>query len=249
MAFRCNSRDRLNFKSSEAGMKTVEYQFNFSEDDSVSISYDIDKNYSDFTHVSPNDIPHWVELSYHQCGNCSLDKKRHLFCPVALNLLEVVQKFESKMSYTEVSVNVLTEERTYCKVIPLQKAISSLMGLIMVYSGCPVMEKLKPMGYFHLPFSSIDETVYRVLSMYLLGQYARMKNGKEPDWELEYLKDMYREINVVNSAFSNRIRSISEGDSSVNGLIILSNFAQFVSFSIDEDMFDSIEALFESYYR
>ena len=37
----------------------------------------------------------------------------------------------------------------------------------MALSGCPVLEQLKPMARFHLPFASVEETIYRAASMYL----------------------------------------------------------------------------------
>ncbi len=65
------------------------------------------------------------------------------------------------------------------------------MGIYMVTSGCPVMGKLKPMVKFHLPFASGEETSYRMVTMYLLAQFFKYKNGKEPDWDLKNLVKIY----------------------------------------------------------
>lgn len=228
-------------------MKRFQYQFILKDYDSVSITVEIDKDKHFQTDMAPQDIPKWVALEYHKCENCTLSIENHPHCPVALSILELVRKFEDHVSYEDVMVRVVTDEREYSKKVPLQQGISSLMGLIMVCSGCPIFRKLRPMAYFHLPFSTIEETVYRVLSMYLLGQYSRKTKGKDSDWNLKNLSNIYKEINIVNSQFSSRINDMNIGDSSVNGLIILGNFAQFVSFSIDENMFEEIEELFGPY--
>lgn len=63
----------------------------------------------------------------------------------------------------------MTEERTYSKDTLLQQGLASLLGIVMTTSGCPVLEPLKPMVRFHLPFATLTETVYRMVSMCLVG--------------------------------------------------------------------------------
>ena len=57
--------------------------------------------------------------------------------------------------------------------------VFSLIGIYMVTSGCPIMDKLRPMARFHLPFASTEETIYRAISTYLLGQYFLEQKGKK----------------------------------------------------------------------
>jgi hypothetical protein len=100
------------------------------------------------------------------------------------------------------------------------------------------------MGRNHLPFSTMDETQYRVLSMYLLAQYFRAQDGKEPDWELERLKDLYEEIRAVNVAFSQRLKGVERKDTGRNAIAILDSFAFMVSFTIDRQKMDELRQLF-----
>jgi hypothetical protein len=79
-----------------------------------------------------------------------------MFCPVVLNLAGIVEVFRDYFSYESVKVTVTMRERVSWKTTSLQEGLTSLLGLIIVTSGCPVMEHLKPMARFHLPFSTLE---------------------------------------------------------------------------------------------
>jgi hypothetical protein len=122
----------------------------------------------------------------------------------------------------------------------------SLLGIYMVASGCPIMEKLKPMVRFHLPFASIQETVYRVFSMYLTAQYYRSKKGLKPDWSLQGLAKLYHNINELNIRLSRRIAKASEQDATINALVSLDVFTHFLQTPLSELM-NSLEPIFQPY--
>jgi hypothetical protein len=191
--------------------------------------------------------PQWVELRYFQCPNCLLDADRYPFCPIALNLVDLIAAFKDSISYEEVEVVMTTEARTYLKRTSLQKGLSSLLGIYMTTSGCPTMEKLKPMVQYHLPFATKEETLYRVISMYVLAQYFVYKRGGQPDWDLQELVKLYREIKILNKRFSERLSHIGLKDASLNALTILDWFAENLTFSLDQDILDNIESFFEVY--
>ena len=84
-------------------------------------------------------------------------------------------------SYEEVDVRISTDERSYVKHTTMSEALSSLLGVYMVTSGCPIMDKLRPMVRFHLPMASSEETTFRAIAMYLVAQYFRARHGQDPD--------------------------------------------------------------------
>lgn len=100
---------------------------------------------------------------------------------------------------------------------------------------------------YHLPVSTLDETQYRVFGMYLMAQYFIRLNGGNPDWDMKNLVGIYDEIKVVNRAFMKRISSVLEKDASLNAVVILNNFADWVNFSLDGEMADELETLFLAY--
>ena len=100
--------------------------------------------------------------------------------------------FGDRISYDVVDVTVESRERLYVKEqISIEHAVSSLLGIIMATSGCKDLDMLKPMVKFPLPFASIEETIYRAASMYLLAQYFRHKRGLVPDWDMAGLSSVY----------------------------------------------------------
>lgn len=191
--------------------------------------------------------PEWTELSFHQCPTCPLNAQERQRCPIATNLVDVVEFFRDSLSYEETDVLVETEARGYTKRTTLQEGVSSIIGIYMVTSGCPVMDKLRPMVRTHLPFATVEETMYRVLSMYLLAQYFLAKRNHEPDWELKKLVNIYQDVESVNKHFRERLSAINVNDATVNALVNLNCFADFTAFAIEENRLDEIELLFQAY--
>ena len=194
----------------------------------------------------PAVLPEWTRLDFHQCEHCPLNIQTDPQCPLAARLVELVNSFEGILSFEELRVEVVTEERTVTKEVPAQQAVSSLMGLVMATSGCPHMAFFKPMARFHLPLASTEETIYRASSMYLLAQYFLQKAGKEPDVELEGLKEIYRDLETLNTHMAERIRAAISKDAAVNAIVILDFFAKDLSFAI-EDQLEEMQPLFDSY--
>lgn len=179
------------------------------------------------------DPPDWTRLDCCKCPVCPFDAASEKYCPVAVNLSGVAARFGDKASVMPVEARVISDEREYFKLTSLQTALSSIIGIYMVTSGCPVMEVLKPMARYHLPFASLNETVYRSVSSYLTQQYLAMRKGDEPDWELERLKRAYADIEALNRAMADRIRKASSRDANCNAVIILDSFAKMVPWSLD----------------
>jgi hypothetical protein len=188
---------------------------------------------------APQDgLPAWTELGFHQCANCPLSTADTKRCPMAVRLVPLVALFQRVRSYDDVTAQVESDERTVTRRTSVQKVLRSLMGLLSASSDCPHIEFLKPMAHYHLPFSSREETVYRVVSTYLLAQYFLRQQGKAADEGLQGLKAHYRALQQVNQGMAARLGAIRDegGDSSVNALVLLDLFAQSLPDSIDADL-------------
>jgi len=191
--------------------------------------------------------PPWTRLEHCQCPNCPLKPTEHPHCPAAVAMADLVDSFKECFSTENAQIVVGVESREYRKKASVQYGVSALMGLLMTTSGCPVMEKLRPMVHVHLPFATIEETMYRAVSMYLLAQYYRQQKGQQPDWELEHLLEIFEDVAQVNRAFSRRLVSINPKDASLNALANLDCFAMATSFSITRDNLKELEPLFHAY--
>lgn len=191
----------------------------------------------------------WTRLENHQCEECRLTSAQYPYCPVARNLGCMLLRFKDDISFTKVRTRVTSEVRVTEKAGALQDCIFPLMGLIMSTSGCPILDQLKPMAFTHLPFATNNETIFRSLSTYLLGQYFRMRNGLKPDWELNTFSEFYMRVTNINSAFAERLRDIPGRDANINALIILDTFAQVGSFPDLSEFLKAAEPFFAPYMR
>lgn len=196
---------------------------------------------------TPSNIaPEWTRLGFMQCANCPLKEATTPVCPVARQLIRVADFSNKFKSYDKLAVKVTTEERAIIGKTSAQVAFSSLIGLMTVTSGCPHFDYLKPMARFHLPLASVEETVYRVFSMYMLSQYFRQKSGKKVDFDLSTLKRVYEQIEIVNTHMTERLRAAVKTDASLNAVVCLDTFAKTMLCVIDEHV-DEVKYLFKAY--
>lgn len=201
----------------------------------------------DYQAIDTETRPDWTKLEFHQCEGCKLADSGVDHCPVAVNLQDIVGTFSSDVSYDIIDLSIETAERTYSKErVSMQNGLSSILGIIMVTSGCPSLDFLRPMVATHLPFASIDESIYRAMSMYLLAQFVRANNGLEPDWSLQGLMDIYADIDSINISMVKRLQAATEQDASLNAVVILDSFAKLVPMSI-KGSFGAMENLFWPY--
>ena len=192
--------------------------------------------------------PGWAGIANCRCQHCQLDQNGVQYCPIAVNISDVVDFFKAYTSHDKVQALVITEDRFYGKKTTVQKALGSLLGVYMAASGCPSMEKLKPMVRFHLPFATVEETVFRSASAYLLGQYFLKKQGKQADLDLVELAGFYKGIQMVNHGMTDRLRGVVGKDAVNNAVICLDMFAKELPYAI-EDSLEELEELFSAYWK
>ncbi|MCK4994391.1 MAG: hypothetical protein KAS13_05010 [Candidatus Omnitrophica bacterium] len=191
--------------------------------------------------------PDWALMKSFRCEHCSLDREAHVYCPLALNIYDLLENFKDVVSYDKVDLRIETERRTYSNNVPVQNALSSLIGIYMVSNGCPVFEKLKPMVRYHLPFASPNETAYRMISMYLMAQLFRQDQGKDTDWKLEKLPEIFEAISKANRNVSRKLKALVQKDALLNAVIILSSRVDFMALCFDEVILKEIERDFKPY--
>lgn len=186
--------------------------------------------------VSSDGAPEWTKLDVHQCDQCPLSTSETSHCPLALQVHRLVEATDELASFDEVRVKVRTPERVYGAKTPAQRAISSIMGLIIPCSGCPLTKAFRPMARFHLPFSSEQETTYRTASMFLMAQFFRKKEGLRVDDEFESLHQVYEGLQDINRHICERIRTFCKQDSSLNAVVILDMLSMVVPLHIENNL-------------
>ncbi|MBD3223598.1 MAG: hypothetical protein GF313_02645 [Caldithrix sp.] len=219
---------------------TICYKYTFELQGDRLIQYELNLDIDNLRYLpGENTVPsNWAKLDNHQCKLCPLEVTTHPYCPIAKNLDYLLPPFKQSYSYEPTRVKVECDRRTYVAETTVQKGLSSMIGIIMVSSGCPIMEKLKPMVRFHLPFASTEETIYRSISTYLLQQYFHFCNDRSPDWELNGLIQIYKDVEQVNVGMANRFRALGGQDAEINALVALDIFAKELPTNIRSQLKD-----------
>lgn len=181
--------------------------------------------------------PDWARLDYRQCPHCPLSTDEHTYCPLALQLHSIVDRFHDTRSIDEVVVEVITEERRVRQKTALQRVIASMLDLIYPICGCPKTAFMKPLARFHLPLCSEEETVFRVTGMYLLAQYflSRTAAGKGRI-EFDGLTEIYTDLHTLNTAVARRLQSATSSDSSKNAITLMDMYSTLVPLLLEDEL-------------
>lgn len=215
---------------------TYEIRRKGSEDAPVAFTVTLDRQTLEHARPPLQNPPEWTKLDNCQCPCCPLLKEETESCPAAVSLVEILQTFDGTFSYDEVDVVVHGSNRTYSASTSLQRALSSLVGLFLPTSGCPVLGKFKPMARFHLPFSTSEETFFRSASAWLLLGYLQSRHKHGDRFDMDGLSALYKDLHEINVAMARRIRNATTGDAGLNAITLLDLFAQGMPMSIQENL-------------
>ena len=187
--------------------------------------------------------PDWTKLEYEQCRNCPLDSASQPYCPVAVNIADIVVEFKDMLSTEECKVRCWTPERTYLKKTSITEGITSLFGIIMATSDCPILEFLKPMARFHLPFSTAEETTVRATSLFLLRLYFEAGKKSFPTNAINRFEGHYTQVKLVNEGLFKRISTVGNEDADKNAIVMLHSLSQLLCMETTYSL-SSLEYLF-----
>ncbi|MCU0288576.1 MAG: hypothetical protein MUF15_19565 [Acidobacteria bacterium] len=231
-------------------MDTIKIRYSFKLGKEVTETFDLkfDAQTLEFKGDTSAVLPVWAQLDFHKCPHCPLDAKAHPNCPLAVNLVNILDCFDSLFSYNHTRLIVTTDDRMVSKVTTVQDAVGSLLGLVIAGSNCPHTLYLRPMARFHLPLANCQETLFRSVSTYLLGQYFLKKDCKNFDFEFKGLKEIYNRVHLVNRSICDRLRTEAKTDSILNAIVQLDINAQNLIGSI-EDSLEELRVLFQPYMK
>jgi hypothetical protein len=190
-------------------------------------------------------LPNWTQLEHFKCENCPHQTGTLTHCPVAVDLLEVIDALGKIRSTTRVQAIVKLDHREVHAEVDAQTAIQSLLGLVMGSSRCPILGRFHGLAHFHLPFATGEETILRGIFAHLFREFLQAKSGGPGtiDTKLEGLIQFYKEVQVVNRGLVDRFRSASESDASLNAVVNFFSLSVLVEISLDEYL-EKFDALF-----
>lgn len=226
-----------NNKQGAMSSVSISYRIKLDQDTTEVFDFQLDEETFDLISGEVADPPNWARLDYRQCSHCPLSVEEHEWCPLALQLHNIVDRFHDTRSIDEVKVQVITEDRHVAQRTALQRVIASMLDLIYPICGCPKTAFMKPLARFHLPLCSEEETVFRVTGMYLLAQYflsrSPSRNGRI---EFDGLTDIYNDLHTLNSAVASRLQSATQSDSSKNAITLMDMYSTLVPLLLEDEL-------------
>jgi hypothetical protein len=222
---------------------SIRYRFDLPDGSSKTLDFAFGASDFRLQMTTAVDAPFWTELGFSRCANCPLEELKNIHCPAALQMAPAVEPLKALVSFDTVGVTVTTPERSTYAETSAQQAMSSVLGLIMATSGCPWTDHLRPMARFHLPFASDAETLYRSISMFLL---AREISGGETQDGFAALKDLYKNLHVVNRDMSRRLGAATRTDPARNALALLDSYTTLLPAALDGSFAD-LKPLFDAW--
>lgn len=214
-------------------MSTIRYTLTFKNARSIACEIDTERTGSV---MDPSEAPEWTKLSHHQCSNCPLSADQRTHCPAALDIAKIVSRFSEVPSHEAVHVQADMLDRTHSRDTDVQTALHTVLGLMMATSECPVLSRMKGPARLHMPFATLDETLFRMVGAYFIGQYRSARQGAQADWSLRGLADFYEEVQTVNRHLKMRLDTMAGSDAHLNAIVSLMGMSMLVSFSLDQDL-------------
>lgn len=230
-------------------MKPINVGYRIKLGDALTESFDYDMDAQTFELLpaaKADKLPAWTELAYKQCPNCPLKPGEHPHCPVAVQLHNIVERFHNTRSIDEVTLEVVTEQRTVVQTTALQNALSSMLGLVFPVSGCPKTAGMKPLARFHVPLASEEETVFHVAGMFLLAQFFVNLKSKNGALSFDGLIAMYGDLHIVNKSVASRLQSVTSSDSLKNAITLVDMYSSLMPMLLQDQLVE-IRSFFKAY--
>jgi hypothetical protein len=226
-------------------VETIEYSYVFEFEDGSHQQFEVcfDSSTYKLTDPVPKTLPSWTELQHHQCPNCPLTPHAQTHCPAAVAIAAVADQYAEIISHKSVGVRVISPKRTVSGKTTVQRALSSLLGLLIATSDCPHTHFFRPMAYFHLPLASQDETIFRAIATYFLANY--FKGEKSAVFNLDDLREIYTNMQTVNEYLVKRIQTDGPGsDATKNAVVLLHLLSCVLPLSLSQSL-DNLRPLFK----
>jgi len=225
----------------------ISYRFKLDQHRQEIIDLRLDAQNLEIINKTGRKLPPWTKLDFLKCPHCPLNSGSHPECPIAVSLIDVVERFDSVLSCDEIDLEVFAPDRKVSQRTTAQRGISSLLGFLFPTSGCPHTAFFKPMVRFHLPMATAEDTIFRATGMYLLAQYFRLKEGQAGDFDFRGLTKIYNNLHLLNIHVAKRLRLSVEAESPINAIVLLDVFTHALPMFI-EDNLEEIRHLFTPYF-
>jgi hypothetical protein len=163
--------------------------------------------------------PTWTRLNCHRCSHCPLSGQDADFCPPAVDMVPIVERFSECNSFDKVTLYITSGVQKHSTVTDLQTALAYLFPFVLLRSACPYAPLLRPLEKFIKPFPDLDDTMFYLLSFDLVKKRVSARDSDSMG-ELDHKvnKDSHN-ITMTLHGLLNRLRTASRNDANINGII------------------------------
>jgi hypothetical protein len=165
------------------------------------------------------DPPAWTRLDCHRCAHCPLSEQGTAYCPAALDMVEIVEKFAESNSYDRVTLFIARGIQKHSTVTDLQTALAYLFPFVLLKSACPFAPLLRPLEKFIKPFPDLDDTIFYLLSFELVKQRCSTGDSDSAGGSSIAIANDSRNITMTLHGLLRRLRAASRNDANINGII------------------------------
>jgi hypothetical protein len=140
-------------------------------------------------------------------------------CPVAVNLAVPIEGMGGRRSGEPARVEISTAAGTFSVKGGVSTIFAPLFKLVMLTSGCPVLDRLRPLAASRLPMIWTRIGLGDLAGNYLVEQSRKERAGGPPDWRLELFAGFLKQVSRVAGALTERVREAGPSDGPVNAAL------------------------------
>jgi hypothetical protein len=170
-------------------------------------------------------------------------------CPAAVGLAPIVAAFHDTWSCETVEIAVATPSRLVTKQAGLQDALSGVVGLTLVTSGCPILMPLRPLALTAMPFCELHEMFAHIATLYAFGQMRRHQRGLPADCTFTGLTALAADVAAVYQGLLDRLEEVSHKDAVRNALLQQHCYMQYISPATLAERLARLDPLFSAYWE
>lgn len=161
-------------------------------------------------------LPEWTHLDFQRCPHCTLSEQDCRYCPPALGMVKIVQRFSESVSFEIVTLHITSTTQKHSITTDLQTALAYLYPAILLKSDCPYAHLLRPMEKFFKPFYSFEDVLFYVLSFDLIKKCIA-DGGPDASDAAEDDRNPYNLATAFHGLL-NRVRTASHNDANINAI-------------------------------
>lgn len=207
----------------------INIQLTRDNDEKHSFSFNTAESKSLLDFNDLENLPDWVKLNEQQCPQCPFSADKLEWCPCAVELIELVERFPNLPSYEKLKYELKRDDLYMQKEMDAQNALAGIFFLRLTFSGCPIFKSDVWSWKYFSPATDLNNILFRRLAINLVCD----KLSKEED--KDFSSYLHNEEEILQSLFylKKRLENVKaiEKDAIFNAIVVLHNIITIIQHS------------------